>query len=97
MKNVLETKKLENAIEILKSELNQRDLLIQNQRFQYEEQIEELKEKLAEMKYQRQILETKLDSQLQVCLYLWTSDVQLRKTFTRFSLSNRTGRPRSEQ
>jgi len=66
MKNVIETKKLQHAIQLLKIELNQRDLLIQNQKIHYEEKCEDLKEKLADMTYQRQLLQTKLDSQLQV-------------------------------
>ena len=61
MRNVLETKKLEHTIQLLKIELNQRDLLIQNQKIQYEEKCEELKEKLADMTYKRQLVQTKLD------------------------------------
>lgn len=66
MKNVIDTKKLQRAIQILKIELNQRDLLIQNQKIHYEEKCEDLKEKLADMTYQKQLLQAKLDSQLQV-------------------------------
>lgn len=66
MKNIIETKKLQHAIQLLKIELNQRDLLIQNQKIQYEEKCEDLQEKLADMTYQRQLLQTKLDSQIQV-------------------------------
>ncbi|CAF4851983.1 unnamed protein product [Rotaria sp. Silwood1] len=66
MKNIIETKKLQHAIQLLKIELNQRDLLIQNQKIHYEEKCEELQEKLAEMIYQKQLLQTKLDSQLQI-------------------------------
>ena len=66
MQNIIETKKLQHAIQILKIELNQRDLLIQNQKILYEEKCEELQEKLADMTYQRQLLQTKLDSQVQV-------------------------------
>ncbi|CAF2935798.1 unnamed protein product [Rotaria sp. Silwood2] len=66
MKNIIETKKLQQAIQILKIELNQRDLLIQNQKIHYEEKCEELQEKLADMTYQKQLLQTKLDSQLQI-------------------------------
>jgi len=66
MRNVLETKKLEHTIQLLKIELNQRDLLIQNQKIQYEEKCEELQEKLADMTYQRQLVQTKLDSQVQI-------------------------------
>ena len=66
MQNIIETKKLQHAIQILKIELNQRDLLIQNQKILYEEKCEELQEKLADMTYQRQLLQTKLDSQIQV-------------------------------
>lgn len=70
MKNVIETKKLQHAIQFLKIELNQRDLLIQNQKIQYEEKCEDLQEKLADMTYQRQLLQTKLNSQIQVILFL---------------------------
>ena len=66
MKDIIETKKLQHSIQLLKIELNQRDLLIQNQKIQYEEKCEDLQEKLADMTYQRQLLQTKLDSQLQV-------------------------------
>ncbi|CAF3796014.1 unnamed protein product, partial [Rotaria magnacalcarata] len=66
MKNIIETKKLQRAIQILKIELNQRDLLVQNQKIHYEEKCEDLKEKLADMTYQRQLLQTKIDSQLQI-------------------------------
>lgn len=66
MKNVFETKKLQHSIQLLKIELNQRDLLIENQKIHYEEKCEDLQEKLADMTYQRQLLQTKLDSQLQV-------------------------------
>lgn len=66
MQNIIETKKLQHAIQLLKIELNQRDLLIQNQKIEHEEKCEDLKEKLADMTYQRQLLQTKLDSQLQV-------------------------------
>ncbi|CAF0964898.1 unnamed protein product [Rotaria sp. Silwood1] len=66
MKNIIETKKLQHAIQLLKIELNQRDLLIQNQKIHYEEKCEELQEKLADMIYQKQLLQTKLDSQLQI-------------------------------
>ncbi|CAF3584409.1 unnamed protein product [Rotaria socialis] len=66
MKNIIETKKLQRAIQILKIELNQRDLLIQNQKIHYEEKCEDLQEKLADMTYQRQLLQTKIDSQLQI-------------------------------
>lgn len=66
MQNVIETKKLQHAIQLLKIELNQRDLLIQNQKILFEEKSDELQEKLADMTYQRQLLQTKLDSQVQV-------------------------------
>ena len=66
MKNVLDTKKLQHAIQLLKIELNERDLLIENQKIQYREKYEDLREKLADMTYQRQVLQSKLDSQLQV-------------------------------
>lgn len=66
MQNVIETKKLQHTIQLLKIELNQRDLLIQNQKILFEEKFEEFKEKLADMTYQRQLLQTKLDSQVQV-------------------------------
>ena len=70
MQNVIEAKKLQHAIQILKIELNQRDLLIQNQKILHEEKCEELQEKLADMTYQRQLLQTKLDSQVQVDEFL---------------------------
>ena len=63
---MIETKRLQHTIQLLNIELNQRDLLIQNQKIHYEEKCEDLKEKLADMTYQRQLLQTKLDSQLQV-------------------------------
>jgi progesterone-induced-blocking factor 1 len=66
MKNVIESKKLQHSIQLLKIELNQRDLLIQNQKIYYEEKCEDLQEKLADMTYQRQLLQTKLDSQIQI-------------------------------
>ena len=66
MKNVFETKKLQHTIQLLKIELNQRDLLIQNQKIQFQEKCEDLEERLADMMYQKQLLQTKLDSQLQV-------------------------------
>ena len=66
MKNVLDTKKLQHAIQLLKIELNERDLLIDNQKIQYREKYEDLREKLADMTYQRQVLQSKLDAQLQV-------------------------------
>jgi progesterone-induced-blocking factor 1 len=66
MKNVIEAKKLQHSIQLLKIELNQRDLLIQNQKIYYEEKCEDLQEKLADMTYQRQLLQTKLDSQIQI-------------------------------
>ncbi|CAF1605820.1 unnamed protein product, partial [Didymodactylos carnosus] len=53
-------------IQLLKIELSQRDLLIQNQRIEFSEKIEELQERLAEADYQKQILQTKLDSQIQI-------------------------------
>ncbi len=66
MKNVIETKNLQHTIQLLKIELNQRDLYIQNQKIQHEEKCDDLQEKLADMTYQRQLLQTKLDSQFQV-------------------------------
>ena len=66
MKNVFETKKLQHTIQLLKIELNQRDLLVQNQKIHYQEKLEDLQEKFADMTYQKQLLQTKLDSQLQV-------------------------------
>jgi hypothetical protein len=66
MKNIIESKKLQHSIQLLKIELNQRDLLIQNQKIHYEEKCEDLQEKLADMTYQRQLLQTKFDSQVQV-------------------------------
>jgi hypothetical protein len=66
MKDVIESKRLQHAIQLLKIELNQRELIIQNQKVRYEETCEELKEKLADMSYQRQLLQTKLNSQVQV-------------------------------
>ncbi|CAF1266072.1 unnamed protein product [Adineta steineri] len=66
MKNVIESKKLQHSIQLLKIELNQRDLLIQNLKIQHEEKCEDLQEKLADMTYQREILQTKLNSQLQI-------------------------------
>lgn len=75
MQNVIETKKLQHAIQLLKIELNQRDLLIQNQKILFEEKSDELQEKLADMTYQRQLLQTKLDSQVQVS-EIFLEDVQ---------------------
>ncbi|CAF0983362.1 unnamed protein product [Adineta ricciae] len=66
MKNVIESKKLLHSLQLLKIELNQRDLLIQNLKIEYEEKCEDLQEKLADMTYQRDLLQTKLNSQLQV-------------------------------
>ena len=68
MKNVIESKKLLHSLQLLKIELNQRDLLIQNLKIEYEEKCEDLQEKLADMTYQRDLLQTKLNSQLQVRL-----------------------------
>ncbi|CAF0913714.1 unnamed protein product [Didymodactylos carnosus] len=66
LKDVIEKKKYQHGIQLLKIELSQRDLLIQNQRIEFSEKIEELQERLAEADYQKQILQTKLDSQIQI-------------------------------
>jgi hypothetical protein len=66
VKHLFDGKKLEQEIQLLKIQLNQRDLLIENQKIRYQEKCEDLKEKLADMTFQRQMLQTKLESQLQV-------------------------------
>ncbi|CAF1046498.1 unnamed protein product [Rotaria sordida] len=66
MNNIIETKKFQHTIQLLKIELNERDLLLQNQKIHYQEKCEDLQEKLADMTYQKQLLQTKLDSQRQV-------------------------------
>ncbi|NXC06625.1 PIBF1 factor, partial [Orthonyx spaldingii] len=64
MKQLIERKELLHNLQLLKIELSQKNLMIDNLKVEYLTKIEELEEKLNDAVHQKQLLSLRLDSQL---------------------------------
>ena len=65
-KQLIERKQLIHDLQLLKIELSQKTLLIDNLKAEHMQKAEELQEKLSETLHQKQILQARLESQLKV-------------------------------
>ena len=65
-KQLLERKQLLHDLQVLKIELSQKSLLLDNPKADSIQKIEELEEKLTDALHQRQILQARLESQLKI-------------------------------
>ena len=65
-KHIYEKKQLLHDVQVLKVQLSQKNLLIDNLKADHMQKIEELQEKLCEVSHQKQILQVKLESQLNI-------------------------------
>ena len=65
-KHLLERKQLQHDMQVMKIELSQKSLLVDNLKAEYMQKVEELEEQLQETKHQKQILQARLESQLKI-------------------------------
>ena len=65
-KQLYERKQLLHDIQVLKIELSQKGLLLDNLKSEYMQKVEDLEEKLGESQHQRQILQARLESELKI-------------------------------
>ncbi|XP_055893566.1 progesterone-induced-blocking factor 1-like [Biomphalaria glabrata] len=65
-KHLIERKQLLHDIQLLKIELSQKNLTLENMKVEHLQQIEELDEKLHDVTHQKQILQARLESELQI-------------------------------
>lgn len=65
-KNSLETKQLIHDLQLIKIESSQKDVLFNNLKYEYENKIENLQEKLNDTLHQNNILENRLNSVITV-------------------------------
>ena len=70
-KQLIERKQLVHDIQLLKIELSQKNLQIENLKAEYLQRTEELEEQLNDTLHQKQILTARLESQLQVHTFSW--------------------------
>ncbi|ELU12770.1 hypothetical protein CAPTEDRAFT_192595 [Capitella teleta] len=65
-KQLLERKQLLHDLQVVKIELSQKSLLLDNVKAEYMQKAEELEEKLADALHQKQILQARLESELKI-------------------------------
>ena len=65
-KQLYERKQLLHDIQVLKIELSQKSLLLDNVKSEYMQKVDDLEEKLGESQHQRQILHARLESELKI-------------------------------
>ncbi len=65
-KQLYERKQLLHDMQVVKIELSQKSLLVDNLKAEYMQKVEELEEKYSDTKHQKQILQARLESQLKI-------------------------------
>jgi progesterone-induced-blocking factor 1 len=65
-KQLIEKKQLTHDLQLLKIELSQKNMTIENLKVEHLQRVEELEEKLHEVTHQKQILQARLESELQI-------------------------------
>ncbi|XP_074649605.1 progesterone-induced-blocking factor 1-like [Tubulanus polymorphus] len=65
-KQLLEKKQLSHDLQLLKIELSQKTLVIDNMKAEHMQKMEELEEQLADVVHQKQILQARLEAQLKI-------------------------------
>ena len=63
-RQIYEKKQLLHDIQVLKIELSQKGLLLDNMKAEYMQRVEDLEEKYGESQHQRQLLQTRLENEL---------------------------------
>lgn len=63
-RQIYEKKQLLHDIQVLKIELSQKSLLLDNMKAEYMQRVEDLEEKYGESQHQRQLLQTRLENEL---------------------------------
>lgn len=65
-KQLIERKQLVHDMQLLKIELSQKNMTVENMKVEHLQRIEELEEKLHDVTHQKQILQARLESELQI-------------------------------
>lgn len=65
-RHIIEKKQLLHDIELLRIELSQKNVVIENMKAEHSSKVEELDEKLADLRHQKQMLQARLQSRLKL-------------------------------